>query len=169
LQICFLIFFAAAMASNQGTSSPTTKANKRTDYYPLWSHVTKVSRIPGGGSWEWVYNLCHKPYKGSYPRVKAHFLHDSRKGVDCFSKTIDLEERRKYEMEQEEVDGIKKRHEQLASAIPRAPNIEPRIVHEAARKRRAAQQQQPASKSARSPSFPIQERRISKMVNVQGR
>jgi len=36
-----------------------------------------------------------------------------------------------------------------------------------ARKRRAAQQQQPASKSARSPS--IQESRIAKMINTQGR
>jgi hypothetical protein len=46
------------MASNQGTSSPMPRANKRIDYYPLWRHVTKVSRIPGGGSWEWICNLC---------------------------------------------------------------------------------------------------------------
>jgi hypothetical protein len=87
------------------------RANKRTDYYPLWRHVTKVSRTPGGGSWEWICNLCHKPYKGSYPRVKAYFLPDLGKGVDCCPKTIDLEERRKYEMEQEEADVLKKRHE----------------------------------------------------------
>jgi hypothetical protein len=89
LQICFLFFFAAIMASNQGSSTPVPKANKRTDYYPFWRHVTKITRIPGGGSWDWQCNLSNNPYKGSYPRVTAHFLHESGKGVDCCPKTCD--------------------------------------------------------------------------------
>ena len=50
---CRSVFFAAAaaaMAFNQATSPPVPKPNERIDYYPLWKHVTKIARIPSGGS-----------------------------------------------------------------------------------------------------------------------
>jgi hypothetical protein len=74
----------------------------------------------------------------------------------------------KYEKEQNEADRMKRRHEQLANATLQAPNIEPRIVHEA-RKRKATQQQQEASKNSKGSFSAVQESRIAKMVNVQGR
>ena len=89
------------MAANEEVSfPPLPKPNKRDDYYPLWRHVKKISRIPGGGSWEWRCTLCNGLYKGSYPRVRAHFLHEIGKGVDSCTKTSDLGERRKFENEQ---------------------------------------------------------------------
>ena len=128
------------------------KPNKRAEYYPLWRHVQKISRCGGGGSWEWRCNLCHLPYKGSYPRVKAHLLHDTGKGIEHYSKTNDPVERRKYQSEHDEVDMLKRRHEQLGQATPQAPNIEPMIVQHA-KKRRANQLAQESSKNpARTPS-----------------
>lgn len=77
---------------------------------------------------------------------------------------------RRCQSDQEEAYKIKRRHDQPAYATPQAPNNEPTIVHEA-RKRRATQQQQQqqASKSAKGSSPSIQESRIAKLVNVQGR
>ena len=120
--ICFIvspIFLqtAEAMAANQeATFPPLPKANKRADYYPLWRHVKKIARIPGGGSWEWRCTLCNGLYKGSYPRVRAHFLHETGKGVDSCMKTSDPGERRKFEDEQQEADRVKRRHDELNNA-----------------------------------------------------
>jgi len=161
------VFFVAAMASSNQATPSIPKPNKRGDYYPLWRHVQKISRCGGGGSWEWRCNLCHLLYKGSYPRVKAHLLHDAGKGVEHCSKTIDPVERRKYQSEQDEADRLKIRHEQLAQATPQAPNIEPMIVQHA-RKRTANQLTQESSKNPTgTPS--VQESRIAKLVNMQGR
>ena len=174
--ICFIvspIFLqtAEAMAANQeATFPPLPKANKRADYYPLWRHVKKIARIPDGGSWEWRCTLCNGLYKGSYPRVRAHFLHETGKGVDSCMKTSDPGERRKFEDEQQEADRVKRRHDELNNASRQAPSMEPRIVLEA-RKRKAAQSQIQghASKIGNSSSPSIQDSRIAKMVDVQGR
>lgn len=112
--------------------------------------------------------LCNGMYKGSYPRVRAHLLHEMRKGIDSCMKTDDPVERRKYEIKQEEADRVKRRHDQLSNDTHQAPNIEPRIVQEA-RKRKATQTQGQASKNSRSPTPSTQESRIAKLVNVQGR
>ena len=141
----FLIYFCkfAAMASSQSaaaTSSP--KASSRAEYYPLWRHVVKLQKCGGGGSWEWRCTLCNNTYKGSYPRVKAHLLHGGGQGIASCKKKTDALVRRAYQREQDEADWIKRRHEELTQATPQAPpNIEPRIVVEA-RKRRATQQQE---------------------------
>lgn len=106
-------------------------------------------------------------YKGSYPRVKAHLLHDARKGIEHCTKTNDPIEKRKYQSEQDEADRLKRRHEQFAQATPQAPNIEP-IIMQHATKRRANQLAQESSKNTtRTPL--VQESRIAKLVNMQGR
>ena len=156
------------MASHQALVS-APKPNKRADYYPLWAHVEKLTRCGGGGSWEWRCNLCKSLYKGSYPRVKAHFLHETGKGVEGCPKTNDPNERRKYQIEQDEADRVKRRHDQLANASIQPPNTEPRIVLEA-RKRKATQQQEvQPSKNTKGSSPSVQESRIARLVNVQGR
>ena len=128
---CRFVFktFCSNNGSNQATQS-IPKPNKRADYYPLWRHVQIISRCGGGGSWEWRCNLCKSQYKGSYPRVKAHFLHESGKGIENCPKTNDPVERRKYQSEQDEADKLKRKHDQLSNATPQAPDpsIEPRIV-----------------------------------------
>ena len=147
------------MASNQALAS-APKSNKRDENYPLWAHVQKLSKCGGGGSWEWRCTLCKSQYKGSYPRVRAHFLHDTRKGIEGCPKTSDPTERRKYEVEQEEVDKLKRRNDQLANASIQPPNTELRIVLEA-RKRKAAQQAiQPSKYTKGTPS--TQESKIAK-------
>jgi hypothetical protein len=88
------------MTANQGTSTPVPKPNMRTDYHPLWRHVTKNARTPGCGSQEWQCNHCNNTYKSSYPRVKTHFLQESGRVVDCCPKTNNPTEKRKYESEQ---------------------------------------------------------------------
>ncbi len=115
----------------------------------------------------WKCNLCQILHKGSYTRVKAHFLQESGKGVEVCSKTKDPVERKKYQIEQDEADRLKRKHEQLSQATPQAPNIEPRIV-EQARKRRTNQIQQEATKNPTgTPS--VQDSKIAKLVNMQGR
>ena len=64
---------------------------------------------------------------------------------------------------------MKRRHDQLANASIQPPNTEPRIALEA-RKRKAAQQQEvQPSKNTNGSSPSIQESRIARLVNVQGR
>ena len=120
------------------------KPNKRVEYYPLWRHVQKVARCGGGGSWEWKCTLCSGLFKGSYPRVKAHLLHETGKGVDSCPVTRDPVERRKYHTKQDEADRTKRRHDMLSNAAPPAPTSDLRIVQEA-RKRRGPQQIQEAT------------------------
>ena len=97
------------MASNQApTLAPNS--NKRVECYPLWAHVQKIAKCGGGGSWEWRCTLCNLSYKGSYPRVKAHLLHETGKGIEGCQKTSDPSDRRKYEIEQDEADRLKRRH-----------------------------------------------------------
>ena len=101
--------------------------------------------------------------------MKAHFLHETGKGVEGFPKTNDPNERRKYQIEQDEANRVKRRHDQLANASIQPPNTEPRIVLEA-RKRKATQQQEvQPSKNTKGSSPSVQESRIARLVNVQGR
>ena len=75
--------------------------------------------------------------------------------------------RRVYQREQDEVDGIKIRHEELSQAtLEDPPNIEPRIVVEA-RKRRATQQ--PEQAPSRAAFGTVQDSRTAKLVNAQAR
>ena len=145
------------MASSQSAvASSSPRANPRAEYYPLWRYVTKIQRCAGGGSWEWRCNLCNNTYKGSYPRVKAHLLHGGGQGISGCTKTSDPLARRAYQREQDEVDGIKRRLDELSQATPQATpqapsNIEPRVVVKARKRRASATQQheQPPSKNTR--------------------
>ena len=93
-------------------------------------------------------------------------MHETRKGIEGCQKTSDPSDRRKYEIEQDEADRLKTRHDQLGNSSVQPPNIEPRIALEA-RKRRATQQQVQVPNAKGTSS--MQESRIAKLVNVQGR
>lgn len=56
--------------------------------------------------------------------MRAHFLHDIGKGIEADPKTSDPSERRKYEVEKEEANKLKRRHDQLANASiePQTPS-----------------------------------------------
>ena len=83
--------------------------------------------------------------------MKAHLFHGGGHGIAGHTKTSDPVVRREYQREQDQGDGIKRRHDDLSQATTKAPtNIEPRFVAEA-RKRRATQQLgQPPSRGASS-------------------
>eukprot|EP00253_Pinus_taeda_P024936 PITA_24936 len=134
--------------------------------------ASNQSAATSGGSWEWRCNLCNNSYKGSYPRVKAHFLHGGGQGIAGCTKTTDPLARRAYQRAQDEADGTKRRHDELTQATPQATsNIEPRIAVEARKRRAGATQQheQPTPKNTRGASPSVQDSRIAKLVNVQAR
>ena len=104
--------------------------------------------------------------------MKAHLLHGGGQGIAGCTKATDPLARRAYQREQDEADGIKRRHDELSQATPQAPpNIEPRIVVEARKRRASATQQheQPPSKNTRGASASVQDSKIAKLVNVQTR
>ena len=154
------------MASSIQGSSANPKANPRAEYYPLWRHVEKLQRCGGGGSWEWRCNRCSNSYKGSYPRVKAHLLHGGGQGIAGCTKTSDPVARREYQREQDQVDGIKRKHDDFSQAAKNQANNEPRIVIEARKRRGTQQPEQPPSRGA---SGTVQDSRVAKLVNVQAR
>jgi hypothetical protein len=81
-----------------------------------------------------------------------------------------LAKREKYEREHNEAHTIKKKRlKQLAYVTPQAFEIKPMIVHEERKRKEMQQQQKQASKNSKGSSFAIQEHKIAKMVNVQGR
>jgi len=164
----FFIVFAAFMAS-QSVISPAPRASiKQQEYYPLWKYVTKIKQLPGGGSREWKCNLCcnGKNYKGSYTRVKAHILHEGVKGVDVCSHTKHSDVRDKYQREHTDAMRLKDQRSRIGMGgnTSLAPSSEPRIVHEA-RKRRAVQLEDEISK----PTSTVIESKLLKMFNNQER
>ena len=71
--------------------------------YPLWKYVDRVRGPKGsGGSAEVTCKLCPLKWKGSYTRVKAHFLHISGVGVDPCTNEVE-----RYDLirEQERAEG----------------------------------------------------------------
>ena len=73
--------------------------------------------------------------------------------------------RREYQREQDQADGIKRKHDDFSQA-KNPTNIEPRIVIEARKRRGTQQPEQPPSRGAFGT---VQDSRIAKLVNVQGR
>ncbi|GLJ48356.1 hypothetical protein SUGI_1020870 [Cryptomeria japonica] len=58
--------------------------------YLLWKYCNLVPRPKGSGVTATITcKLCQMPWQGTYTRVRAHFLHISRKGVDCYPNEIE--------------------------------------------------------------------------------
>ncbi|KAJ6810180.1 uncharacterized protein M6B38_158170 [Iris pallida] len=58
-----------------GGGGGTVIVDNDDDKAPLWKYVTKLERFSGGGNLTWECNYCHKVFKSSHTRVKAHLLH----------------------------------------------------------------------------------------------
>ncbi|RZC29827.1 hypothetical protein D0Y65_001431 [Glycine soja] len=71
-------------------SSPSQAKEQDDDTKPLWTYVTKIKSVGGGGNYEIKCNICDFTFNGSYTKVRAHLLKMMRKGVRvCQKVTID--------------------------------------------------------------------------------
>lgn len=50
--------------------------------YPLWKYCDRALGMDSGGTTTITYKLCGTSWQCPYMRVRAHFLHIPRKGVD---------------------------------------------------------------------------------------
>ncbi|KAG4935424.1 hypothetical protein JHK82_049727 [Glycine max] len=67
-------------------SSPSQAKEQDDDTKPLWTYVTKVKSVAGGGNYEIKCNICDFTFNGSYTRVRAHLLKMTGKGVRVCQK-----------------------------------------------------------------------------------
>ncbi|KAL3009924.1 hypothetical protein AAZX31_07G111100 [Glycine max] len=76
-------------------SSPSQAKEQDDDTKPLWTYVSKIKSVGGGGNYEIKCNICDFTFNGSYTRVRAHLLKMTEKGVRVcqkvtIAKLIDL-------------------------------------------------------------------------------
>lgn len=82
---------------------------------PCGSMLLNWEELRGwGGNLELQCNLCNHLFKGSYIRVKAHFLKIPSKGV-CYCKKMTYKDHEKYQRETDEAE-------------LRAKNAQPKLV-----------------------------------------
>ncbi|KAG5069409.1 hypothetical protein JHK85_001786 [Glycine max] len=67
-------------------SSPSQAKEQDDDTKPLWTYVTKIKSVAGGGNYEIKCNICDFTFNGSYTRVRAHLLKMTGKGVRVCQK-----------------------------------------------------------------------------------
>ncbi|KHN08416.1 hypothetical protein glysoja_043955, partial [Glycine soja] len=72
-------------------SSPSQAKEQDDDTKPLWTYVTKIKSVGGGGNYEIKYNnICDFTFNGSYTRVRTRLLKMTGKGLRvCQKVTID--------------------------------------------------------------------------------
>ena len=74
-------------SSSQTNSSVTSSNNKDEENRPLWKYVTKLEKIGDGeGNWKWICNFCGEKKQGTYTRVKAYLLKNTRQGIGVCQK-----------------------------------------------------------------------------------
>ncbi|KAG5051982.1 hypothetical protein JHK87_004180 [Glycine soja] len=66
--------------------SPSQAKEQDDDTQHLWTYVTKIKSVAGGGNYEIKCNICDFTFNGSYTRVRAHLLKMTRKGVRVCQK-----------------------------------------------------------------------------------
>ena len=103
-----------------------TESEKSTD--PLWKYVTKLEKASvGGGNVAFRCNYCEKTFKGSYSRVKAHFLKLSGFGIQPCAKVGDEYQNEMQKLEdayEESLCRLKKpKLVSLPTDSPTSPNL----------------------------------------------
>ncbi|RZC24732.1 hypothetical protein D0Y65_003769 [Glycine soja] len=73
-------------ALEMSASSPSQAKEQDDDTKPLWTYVTKIKSVAGGGNYEIKCNICDFTFNGSYTRVRAHLLKMTGKGVRVCQK-----------------------------------------------------------------------------------
>ncbi|KAG4922195.1 hypothetical protein JHK86_051008 [Glycine max] len=67
-------------------SSPSQAKEQDDDTKPLWTYVTKIKSVAGGGNYEIKCNICDFTFNASYTRVRTHLLKMTGKGVRVSQK-----------------------------------------------------------------------------------
>ncbi|KAG5010005.1 hypothetical protein JHK87_018520 [Glycine soja] len=67
-------------------SSPSQAKEQDNDTKLLWTYVTKIKSVGGGGNYEIKCNIYDFTFNGSYTRVRAHLLKMTEKGVRVCQK-----------------------------------------------------------------------------------
>ena len=57
-------------------------SSKKNPLYPLWKYVERKKTKAAGGTTIIKCNFCKAEWKGTYARVKAHFMQIPRMGVE---------------------------------------------------------------------------------------
>ncbi|KAH1241966.1 hypothetical protein GmHk_07G019414 [Glycine max] len=84
---CDAVSVAGAVTGREmSASSPSQAKEQDDDTKPLWTYVTKIKSVAGGGNYEIKCNICDFTFNGSYTRVRAHLLKMTRKGVRVCQK-----------------------------------------------------------------------------------
>eukprot|EP00256_Glycine_max_P068435 XP_025983030.1 uncharacterized protein LOC100803797 isoform X1 [Glycine max] len=68
------------------TSSSSQAKEQDDDTKPIWTYITKIKSVAGGGNYEIKCNICDFTFNGSYTRVRAHLLKMTGKGVRVCQK-----------------------------------------------------------------------------------
>ncbi|KAL5134361.1 hypothetical protein HKD37_03G007538 [Glycine soja] len=81
--------------AEMSASSLSQAKEQDDDTKPLWTYVTKIKSVGGGGNYEIKCNICDFTFNGSYTRVRAHLLKMTGKEVRVcqkvtIAKLIDL-------------------------------------------------------------------------------
>ncbi|KAL5172115.1 hypothetical protein HKD37_16G044935 [Glycine soja] len=85
-----ILSLSLSMCSEMSASSPSQAKEQDDDTKTLWTYVTKIKSVGGGGNYEIKCNICDFTFNGSYTRVRAHLLKMTGKGVRvCQKVTID--------------------------------------------------------------------------------
>ena len=97
---------------------------------PPWKYVTKLEKASvGGGNVAFRCNYCEKTFKGSYSRVKAHFLKLSGFGIQPCAKVGDEYQNEMHKLEdtyEESSRRLKKlKLVSLPTDSPTSPNLGP--------------------------------------------
>ncbi|KAL5183949.1 hypothetical protein HKD37_17G047737 [Glycine soja] len=84
---CDAVSVASAITGREmSASSPSQAKEQNDDTKPLWTYVTKIKSVVGGGNYEIKSNIYDFTFNGSYTRVRAHLLKMTRKGVRVCQK-----------------------------------------------------------------------------------
>ena len=112
------------------TEIESEKSLAETTTAPLWIYVTKLEKASvGGGNVAFRCNYCKKTFKGSYSRVKAHFLKLSGFGIQSCAKVGDEYQNEMHKLEdayEESSRRFKKpKLVSLPTNSPTSPNLGP--------------------------------------------
>ena len=130
LAIVLFIYLLKLNIVGDFTKMNTESEKSAKSVAPPWKYVTKLEKASvGGGNVAFRCNYCEKTFKGSYSRVKAHFLKLSGFGIQPCAKVGDEYQNEMHKLEdtyEESSRRLKKlKLVSLPTDSPTSPNLGP--------------------------------------------